>query len=74
MAHETRVPSNLPDPPCGFYLWKATQDDPGVRVVVTFEFGIQVAEILEGEDVGEVVPFDGMKGIFVKETGAGQTS
>lgn len=65
MAHETRRPSRLPNPPCGFARYCATPDDPGVLVEVTFHEGTHVAVISEGEDVGEVVPVAGMAGRFV---------
>jgi hypothetical protein len=61
---ETRRPSSLPNPPCGLARYCATPDDPGVLVCVTFHDGEHVAEIREGEDAGEVVPVEGMPGVF----------
>lgn len=61
---EIRQPSRLPDPPCGKALYRATPDDPGQLVEVTFEDGVHLATVLDGEDVGEVVPVAGMSGTF----------
>lgn len=62
---ETRRPSSLPNPPCGFARYCATPDDPGVLVCVTFILGDHVAEVMEGEGRGEIVPVKGMPGVFV---------
>lgn len=64
MAHETRVPSSLPIPPCGVALYRSNSEDPGQRVEVTFHEGVHVAIVADGEDAGEVLPIATMHGIF----------
>jgi len=62
---ETRRPSRLPNPPCGMASYCSTPEDPGVLCCVTFVEGDQVAEIMEGEDVGVVFRLEkGMPGVF----------
>ena len=67
MAYVTRLPSRMPDPPCGDAIYRATPDDPGVRVQITFIEGVHTAIIMEGEDAGEEVPVRGMVGTFQRD-------
>jgi hypothetical protein len=50
----------------GNHLWHATDDDPGVLVYFTYEEGIPIATVLEGEDQGEVHDIRGMGGAFTR--------
>jgi hypothetical protein len=61
---ETRIPSSLPNPRCGLRLYRATPEDPGQLVMVTFDEGIQTAEVVDGEDAGEVMLVSEMGGEF----------
>jgi hypothetical protein len=49
---ERRRPSRLPDPCCGRRLYRSNPEDPGQLVNVTFHDGVQVAEVIDGEDAG----------------------
>lgn len=62
---ETRRHSSLPNPPCGMARYCSTAEDSGVLVCITFIEGDHVVEIMEGEDVGEIVPVAQMDGVFV---------
>jgi hypothetical protein len=61
---ETRRPSRLPSPACGVFLYRSSQEDPGQLVAVTFEEGQQVAQVVDGEDAGEVLLVAEMGGAF----------
>lgn len=39
----------------GRYLYRSNPEDPGQLVTVNFVYGIAEAEILDGEDAGEVI-------------------
>jgi hypothetical protein len=64
MAHETRRPSRLPDPPCGLSVYRSNADDPGQRVMVTYHGGPQIAIVVDGEDEGEELLVADMSGSF----------
>jgi hypothetical protein len=64
VAHETIVPARLPDPCCGLRLYRSNPEDPGQLVCVTFHEGVQVAEVMDGEDAGLVLVLREMAGEF----------
>jgi hypothetical protein len=64
VAHETRVPSRLPDPSCGLQVFRSNPEDPGQLMLVTYHFGRQVAIVADGEDEGEELPVAQMQGEF----------
>jgi hypothetical protein len=53
----------------GRHLWHATDDDPGVLVFFTYEGGIPLATVLEGEDQGERHDARDMGGTLDRVTG-----
>jgi hypothetical protein len=53
----------------GQHIWRATEDDPGQLVHVTYEYGIPLATVLDGEDAGEVHDVRAMGGEFERVTG-----
>jgi hypothetical protein len=48
----------------GNHLWRVTEDDPGVFMYFTYEEGIPVATVLDGEDAGEVHDIRDMGGTW----------
>jgi hypothetical protein len=53
----------------GNHLWRVTADDPGQLVHVTYEDGIPVATVLDGEDQGERHDARDMGGTLDRVTG-----